>query len=158
LKWSRNVDLPKNLKRPFNPIISAVRDKMKEPGGFERLLRLMSPNDHAPGAEVDSVIRGYAELVVEFAGLAYSPGNEAEAQVIRDRARVLAAKAFTSTDKIAKQVQLFAIGLRPRADIVREWDRIMVTKNAAGAQTAFGPAGWDGGRRLRVYTPAMIDY
>ena len=47
LKWSRNVDLPPNIQRPHNIILSAVRDKLKEPGGFQRLLRLMSPNDHA---------------------------------------------------------------------------------------------------------------
>jgi predicted TIM-barrel fold metal-dependent hydrolase len=156
LKWSRNVDLPPNIKRPYNPIISLVRKKLKEPGGFQRLLRLMSPNDHAPGAELDPVLKGYAELVVAFASLEFTAGNEAEAQAIRDHARELAAKAFTSNDDLAKQVQLFAVGLRPRADIVREWDRIMVTKNGAGAQAAFGASGWS--NRLRIYTPAMVDY
>lgn len=156
LLWSRNVDLPPNIKRPHNLIISAVRDKLKEPGGFQRLLRLMSPNDHAPGAELDPVIKGYAELVVEFATLEFKPNNAEELQAIRDRARELAAKAMSSTDDVAKQVQLFAVGLRPRADIVRAWDQIMVTKNAAGAKAAFGAAGW--GNRPRIYTPAMIDY
>jgi len=155
LKWSRNVDVPKNIKRPYNIVISAMRDKMKEPGGFQRLLRLMSPNDHAPGGEMDPVIKGYAQLVVEFAGLDHD--NEAQAQVIRERARDLAAKAFASNDPVAVQVQMFALSLRPRAEIVRDWDKRMLTQND-GAKLAFGPSGWDGGRRLRVYTPAMVDY
>lgn len=157
LKWSRNVDLPRNIKRPYNIVIAAVRDKMKEPGGFQRLLRLMSPNDHAPGAEMDPVLKGYAQLVVEFAGLAYEPGNEVQAQAIRDRARDLAAMAFSSNDEVAQQVQLFALSLRPRADIVRDWDKRMLTQND-GARIAFGASGWDSGRRLRIYTPAMVDY